>query len=67
MIEIHTTNGYRKYVNVMHIVEVAELSENKKASTVVILTTGEKIFVRDLYEDVRSQIDDRVGGISDNV
>lgn len=50
MIEIVTTNGFRRMINVLSIATIGELRSDKRSNTVITLTNGEKIFADDNYD-----------------
>lgn len=54
MIEIVTTNGYRRLIKYDLIATISELSEGKEYSsrTMILLRNGEKIFVNESYDEI---------------
>ncbi|USL89273.1 hypothetical protein vBBceSLY1_00054 [Bacillus phage vB_BceS_LY1] len=56
MIELTTVNGFRRLVNVKGIASISELKGNSGSNAVVVLESGETIFVADTYEDIKAQV-----------
>lgn len=52
ILEIITTNGFRKVINRNEIASVGELKNNGKSNTVITLKNGDSIFADDVYERV---------------
>lgn len=53
MFEVHTNNGYRKFLNSLYVVEFAELSDNSRSNCVIIMSNLEKVFVAEKYAEVK--------------
>ncbi|MFD2305133.1 flagellar FlbD family protein [Enterococcus termitis] len=49
MIELTTAGGYKRSILAGRIVEIAELPADKRSATVLTLTSGESVFVREPY------------------
>ncbi|QVY62938.1 flagellar FlbD family protein [Cytobacillus gottheilii] len=56
MIEVCAVNGCRRLIRVDNIVQVAELPEGKNSNVVIVLTTGETVFVADDYIAVKNGV-----------
>ncbi|MDA9472673.1 flagellar FlbD family protein [Enterococcus sp. 5H] len=52
MIELTTVGGYKRSILADRVIEIAELPAEKRSSTVIKLTNGETIFVKNSYEKV---------------
>lgn len=52
ILEIVTTNGFRKAINRSEITSVGELKNNGKSNTVITLKNGDSIFADDVYDRV---------------
>jgi uncharacterized protein YlzI (FlbEa/FlbD family) len=52
MIEVSTVNGWRRMLNTRWIVSISELSGETGSNTVISLSNGETVFVKDAYENV---------------
>lgn len=52
MIELTTAGGYKRSILADRIIEIAELPAEQRSSTVIKLTNGETIFVKNSYEKV---------------
>lgn len=51
-IEIVTTNGFRRLVNLDSISSIGELRNNGRSNTVIALKNGEPVFADDTYDNV---------------
>ena len=60
MIEIVTTNGFRRIIRVSVIATIGELRNNGRSNTVITLTNGEPIFADDTYDNVKHQYEEAV-------
>lgn len=56
MIEVMTVGGYRKLIHTKHVVTINELSEKGKSNTVIVLDTGEAVFVANTFDEISSLI-----------
>ena len=56
MIEVVSTNGFRRMINPTYIVTIAELRNNGRSNTVITLPDGDKAFVDDTYDNVKASI-----------
>lgn len=52
VIEIVTTNGYRKAISKTEIATVGEIKNNGKSNSVITLKNGETIFADDRYDRI---------------
>lgn len=55
MIEVVTTNGFRRSVHPYYIVTIAELRNSGRSNSVITLSNGESVFVDDTYESVKAK------------
>lgn len=59
MIEVVTVNGFRKSINVKSISTINELRNTGKSNTVIVLMSGETVFVDDTYDLVMLQLEEK--------
>lgn len=52
MIELTTVGGYKRSILADRVIEIAELPAEQRSSTVIKLTNGETIFVKNSYKKV---------------
>ena len=53
MIEIVTTNGFRRMVKASEIVSIGELRNNGRSNTVIVTKQGDTIFADDTYDNLK--------------